>query len=842
MVSGVGIDLVEKSRVQKAIEREGFLKRVYTQKEQELIAVRPTRAASNFAAKEAVAKALGCGFLGIRPDEIEVLRHPSGQPYVVLHGAAREKAEALGVERIFISITDTAELARAAAVLEGRRLEGSAVALEGQQPEGSTAAPEGWRPEGSAAVPEGRRSEGSAAASEGWRSEGSAAVPEEWRLEGSTAAWEGRTDGTTILAQLTGRKDNEERKEEYLPVLTAAGAKEVDDLTMTEYGIPSLLLMERAAQAVRDRVLCYATKQSVTGILCGTGNNGGDGLAVARQLVKAGYQVKVFLKNAEKWKELWEEKKNSQEKPSGTEEFLQQYVLAQKAGVLFFDLTEMVDCDLFVDALFGIGLTREITGDYEEAICKINAWQRTVIAVDIASGISADTGAVCGVAVRATETVTFGAAKCGHLFYPGKEYTGKLWIEDIGFPKALLWEKQEGFYFKKGYLPKRPEYSNKGTFGKVAVLAGSKNMAGAAYFCAYAAYRSGAGLVKIVTPECNREILQTKLPEAMLTTYGGNDDTGKQAASGNDDTGKRAASGNDDTEKWAASGKGGSGIEAGTTDERNVCAAAGTDGKNGDCTVAGAVAEAVCFADALVIGPGIGKSALSKKLVQETAEALKRLGEKAPLSVWDADALNLLAEEMDAEGCRKIEERRDFLAGKLPQNAVLTPHPGELSRLTGIPAAELVRQLMKIAGVLTKGNTLTFVVKDAVTVVAQGMEKFVQTAGNSGMATGGSGDVLTGVIAALAAGKMPEMGKMLEAGKMPETAKMPEAVKMPEAGKLSAASKTAASFWAAVHGVWLHGLAGDAAAGLLGEAPVMASDIAYALATLRTQKAEEKKD
>lgn len=792
MVSGVGIDLVEKSRVQKAVEREGFLKRVYTQKEQELIAVRPTRAASNFAAKEAVAKALGCGFLGIRPDEIEVLRHPSGQPYVVLHGAAREKAEALGVERIFISITDTAELAQAAAVLEGRRLEGST------------------------------------------------AVPEVWQPEGSTAALEGQTDGTTILAQLTGRKDNEERKEEYLPVLTAAGAKEVDGLTMTEYGIPSLLLMERAAQAVRDRVLCYATKQSVTGILCGTGNNGGDGLAVARQLVEAGYRVKVFLKNAEKWKDLREEKENPQEKPSCTEEFIQQYVLAQKAGVLFFDLTELVDCDLFVDALFGIGLTREITGGYEEAIRKINALQRPVIAVDIASGISADTGAVCGVAVRATETVTFGAAKCGHLFYPGKEYTGKLWIEDIGFPKALLWEKQEGFYLKNGYLPKRPEYSNKGTFGKVAVLAGSKNMAGAAYFCAYAAYRSGAGLVKIVTPECNREILQTKLPEAMLTTYGGNDDTGKQAAggnddtgklaaSGNDDTGKQAASGNDDTGKQAASGRGSSGIEAGTNGERNVCAAAGTDGKNGECTVAGAVAEAVCFADALVIGPGIGKSAFSKKLVQETAEALKRLGEKAPLSVWDADALNLLAEEMDAEGCGTIEERRDFLAGKLPQNAVLTPHPGELSRLTGIPVAELVRQLMKIAGVLTKGNTLTFVVKDAVTVVAQGTEKFVQTAGNSGMATGGSGDVLTGVIAALAA------GKMLEAGTMPEAAKMPEA------GKPPAASKTAVSFWAAVHGVWLHGLAGDAAAGLLGEAPVMASDIAYALAALCAQKAEQEK-
>ena len=663
MITGIGMDMIEKERVLKAIERPSFLQSVYTEKEQRLIADRKMRAVSNFVAKEAVVKAFGTGFAGIRPAEIEVLRYPSGQPYVVLHGAAKEKAGELGVEQVLLSITDTDRLTQAFVVLEGRR--NDAVFGTG---------------------------------------------PKQWKEAGAS-----------------------EKREERYPVLTAEQMKEVDRMTIASYGIPSLTLMERAAEKVTERVLLRATKETKIGVLCGTGNNGGDGLAVARQLTADGYQAKVFLLHAAGWRSFCEE--GTTNKPAScTEEFAIQLKKAYEAGVVFEEFSEADRCDLVVDALFGIGLTREVAGAYAEVLRQISAAGLPVIAVDIASGICADTGAVRGSALKAVETVTFGAAKCGQLFYPGKEYTGKLIIADIGFPKELLWEKKAAFYFHQGVLLKRPEYSNKGTFGKVSVIAGSENMAGAAYFSAYAAARSGAGLVKVITPKCNREILQGKLPEAMLATYEENENSIKSAAK-----------------------------------------------------------EAVSFATSVAIGPGLGKSAAARMLVKVTAEELRGYGEHAPVSVWDADALNLLSEFADEAGRQTISERLGFFAEFLPEHAVLTPHPGELSRLTGEPVKALVMELMAVAKRLTEGNHLTFVLKDAVTVVAKEEECYIRTSGNSGMATGGSGDVLTGAIAALAAGKM-------------------------------------SAFDAAVYGTWLHGLAGDVAAGRIGGAPVLARDIAYALA------------
>lgn len=701
MIIGVGTDLIEKERVQKAIGRLSFLNRVFTAKERELIAERKTRAASNFAAKEAVVKAFGTGFTGIRPDEIEILRYPSGQPYVVLYGAAKEKAGELGVERILLSVTDTAELAQAYVVLEGRRNDDVF----------------------------------------------------------------GKRTGDGILPQ-----DSAAAK---LPVLNAAQMKEVDRTTINAYGIPSMTLMERAAAAVTERVLVRASEETLIGVLCGTGNNGGDGLAVARQLAAQGYKATVLVKDVAKWQGIdagqWQEAAElsaAAKELHCTEEFLQQLKLAKAAGVELCGFKAAESCDLFVDALFGIGLGRDITGEYEAAIREIAALKRPVIAVDIASGICADTGKVRNIVLPAAETVTFGAAKCGHLFYPGREYTGELIVADIGFPKELLWERRTGYYFKTGALRKRPAYSNKGTFGKVAVIAGSKNMAGAAYFSAYATIRSGAGLVKVVTPECNRVILQTKLPEAMLTTFEENSNT---------------------TDPYAVGVKGN---EPEKSNENIMDRKA-------------AVQDAISFATALVIGPGLGKSEIAGKLVKETAKELKKLGEKAPVSVWDADALNLLSDLATGEGHTAPEERIAFLAEVLPERAILTPHPGELSRLTGLPTKELLGTLTDTAAMVCNGNRLTFVLKDAVTVVSQGSERFVQTAGNSGMATGGSGDVLTGVIAALAAGG--------------ENA-----------------------FEAAACGVWLHGLAGDAAAGKLGEAPMMASDIACALGSLILE-AEERR-
>lgn len=671
MITGVGTDLVEIDRVQKAIGRSGFLEKVYTEKERELIAKRPVRAAGNFAAKEAVAKALGCGFAGIAPKEIEVLRELSGLPFVVLHGKAKKKAEEIGVSTIRISITDTAEYAQSYAVCEREKQETS----------------------------------------------------------------ERRCEEEKMTCGNRKEKSKKESTAMVYPVLGAAAMKEADRRTIEEKGIPSLVLMERAAMAVTECVKKYVVPGCRVGVLCGTGNNGGDGVAVARMLTEAGIRAAILVMEPELCRRAAMGKEEAVS--CGTPEFVQQLKMAEAFAVPVCGTGDTSGYDIIVDALFGIGLTREITGAYAGVMERINREKHTVIAVDIASGIAADTGAVCGMALYADETVTFGAAKPGHLLYPGKEYTGVLTVAEIGFPKQLLWEQRDGLYFDEAtvdnVLPDRPAYSNKGTFGKVVVVAGSKSMAGAAYFSAYAAYRMGTGLVKIATPECNREILQMRLPEAMLAVYG---------------------------------------------EEENF---------------AEFVKPLADFADALVIGPGLGQSETAERLLTALREELCRRGKDAPFSVWDADGLNFIS--------RQREKQKVFLETYLPDNAIITPHLGELSRLIGKPVETLAKELLAEAGRLSRSSKLTYVLKDAVTVVANEQECFLNTTGNNGMATGGSGDALCGVIAAL-----------LAAGKEP--------------------------FWAAAAGVWLHGAAGDRAANELGAASVTVRDILRGLGELLEEEKE----
>ncbi len=675
MITGVGTDLVEIVRVQKAIGRSAFLEKVYTEKERELIAKRPVRAAGNFAAKEAVAKALGCGFAGIAPREIEVLREASGLPFVVLHGKAKKRAEELGVDRVRISITDTADYAQSCAVCERE---------EQRLPNQSYP----------------------------YKKESSAC------LKGK---WEACKENTHFL----------------YPVLSGAKMKEADRKTIEEKGIPSLVLMERAAMAVTECVKKYAVKGSQVGVLCGSGNNGGDGVAVARLLTEAGIQAEILVMEPERCRAAAME--TSDKVSYGTPEFVRQLKMAAAFSVKLCGMEHTGEYDIIVDALFGIGLERKITGKYAEVIERINHEKHIVIAADIASGIAADTGEVCGVALYADETVTFGAAKFGHLMYPGKEYTGILTVAEIGFPTQLLWEQREGVYFDEagvdGVLPERPAYSNKGTFGRVVVVAGSKCMAGAAYFSACAAYRMGAGLVKIVTPECNRETLQTLLPEAMLAVY-------------------------EETEDFARLAK-----------------------------------ELADFADALVIGPGLGQSEGTERLLAALREELCSRGAETPFSVWDADGLNFIARQQKKQNCDTEEKRKAFLETYLPEHCIITPHLGELSRLTGKPVEELAKSLLAEAWKLSGNSKLVYVLKDAVTVVSSKKERFFNTTGNNGMATGGSGDALCGVIAAL-----------LAAGMEP--------------------------FLAAAAGVWLHGAAGDRAANELGTVSVTVKDILKALGSL----------
>lgn len=486
-------------------------------------------------------------------------------------------------------------------------------------------------------------------------------------------------------------------------------AKAVDTHAIQQLGIPSLVLMERAALAVAEEAARHVEKDQLILAVCGTGNNGADGIAAARILHGMGYRTALAIVG---------------EKAHATEEWQLQLEIAKKLHIPVWNQYAAEEyCNrerpgLLLDALFGIGLSREVEGTYREAVEFVNRTQCPVLAVDIASGIHAGTGRVLGCAVSADWTVTFGCEKLGQVLYPGADYSGQVVIADIGFPKesleaaaslAFAWEKAD-----LARLPKRPAHSHKGTFGKVLVIAGQKNMAGAAVFAATAAYRMGAGLVQVMTAEENRVILQEKLPEAVLCTY--------------------------DPEAFTI-----------------------------EC-----MKEPCSWADVIVIGPGMGKGSHVRSMLNYLFQYTE-----VPVVV-DADGLNVLAGN---------PAMLELLAGR----AIVTPHMGEMSRLCGLSVPEVQKDPVGVARAFANHYQAVCVLKDSRTVTAAfDGSSCVNLAGNSGMATGGSGDVLSGVIAGLLAAGMPP-------------------------------------FQAAALGVYIHSLAGDAAAESRGEHSLMAGDILNAL-------------
>ena len=445
--------------------------------------------------------------------------------------------------------------------------------------------------------------------------------------------------------------------------VNAQEMKQYDNNTIEYYGIPSTVLMERAALAVFYEITgrFYPDCGKIL-VLCGAGNNGGDGFALARLLYLKGYQTQIFF---------------AMDEGSMTPETKAQCLSAQKYNVPQTKELLEYPYTVIVDALFGIGLARPIEGRLASLINKINHINAYKIALDISSGISADTGSVLGTAFCADLTVTFAFAKIGHLLYPGAEYTGELIIKDIGIDKhSFLGKAPQARYLTtqnaKQMLPIRSPYSNKGTFGKALVIAGSPEMAGAAYFAAKAAYYSGCGLVRILTPNENRDILLTKLPEAVLSVYDAKaDDLGS------------------------------------LMDLLEVC---------------------MDWADAVLIGPGLGQSPASQMLV---TKALQYTDKKI---VFDADALNILSKNM-------------VLLKESKAQRIVTPHLGEMGRMAGKSIKEIQAGLLKIAQDFAKEYQAVCILKDAGTVIGlpEG-EYYINTTGNCGMATGGSGDVLAGIV------------------------------------------------------------------------------------------------
>jgi len=481
-------------------------------------------------------------------------------------------------------------------------------------------------------------------------------------------------------------------------ILTAAEMRAADTATI-EAGTPSQELMERAARAALALFKKDFNTQRVL-FCCGGGNNGGDGLAMARFFAAEGGNALVCYLGAL-------DSDGHPDKTKMSVECARQFALLPP-NVPLLTTPELTGVSAVVDAVFGIGLQRPVTGRCHEAFSAINKSGVPVLALDIPSGVDADSGAVCGIAVKATETLAIAAYKYGHVLFPGAMLCGHVQVADIGISPlsftASLIDRDV-----LSLLPPRARRAHKGSFGRVLVVGGSPEMSGAAYLAAKAAYRAGAGIVEILTPTENRTVLATLLPEAILTCY-----TPENAK------------------------------------ER--------------------LGEALLRATAVALGMGLGQSALAATLVEEVLRAPRPV-------VIDADALNLIAKDPRLAAYLQCRE-----------NAVLTPHLGELSRLCGKSIGEIAANMPAGARAFSKSVGAVVVLKDAHTVIADGDQLFINTFGNSGMATAGSGDVLAGIIAAFAAA--------------------------------GAALQTAA-----LCGVTAHALAGDAALAARGSHGLMASDI-----------------
>ena len=508
-------------------------------------------------------------------------------------------------------------------------------------------------------------------------------------------------------------------------ILLGKQMRAVDRYAIENIGIPSMVLMERAALGVAQTVEeLYEAGDKIL-VICGNGNNGADGLAVYRMLKTKGYRAECAIIG---------------DVHGGTQDFQSQRKIIKKCGYKYSmkeSSEESLDIDLksfdiIVDAIFGIGLSRNVEGMYAEVINHINSAKLEeedikVISVDAPSGVDTDNGKVMGCAVRADITVTFGKTKVGLVMYPGASFVGKVKVWDIGIPWSVYgtvlfdsrvspYVGEEIYQFEKSdmaeYISPRIPYSHKGTYGKVLVIAGSSEYSGAAYLCESAAYKSGCGLVKVVTSIENKSMLTVMVPEGLYEFY---------SAEGMD-----------------------------------------TD----------VLKEDMEWADAIIIGPGLGQSENALNMLKTV------LSEKEKPIVIDADGINLLS------------SNRELLL-QLDNNMVLTPHLREMSRLMETSVSEIKSDMLSAVSTFKRSYRGTLVLKDARTVVAgPKKELFINTTGNSGMATGGTGDVLAGIIGGIIA-QEPNFDIALKS----------------------------------MTGVYLHGMAGDKAAEELGEYAMTASNI-----------------
>lgn len=490
-----------------------------------------------------------------------------------------------------------------------------------------------------------------------------------------------------------------------MKAVTAGEMRLIDQTAITEFGIPGVVLMENAGRELARQI---ALRISPVGdksicIFAGKGNNGGDGFVAARHLANQGAQVKVCLVGA---------------KEALAGDALVHFETIQRMGLDILELASERDwdkagiavtfADCLVDALLGTGFQGQLSEAMNLAVDLINAAGKPVVAVNIPTGMDADTGQISSKAVKAAYTVTFGLPKQGLYIHPGAAYAGQISVIDIGIPRHLLENPEiRQNITTPGHiqriLPVRPVTAHKGDCGRVLLIAGSQGMTGAAALAATGAIRTGAGLVTLGIAASLHDIMEVKLTEVM-------------------------------TRPLPETVGGSIGVKS-----------------------IPYVEQMVKQTDVLAIGPGLGRHEDTLTAVREIVKSSEQ-----PL-VLDADALFAMVDHTD-------------LLKQTAGLAVLTPHPGEMARLTGLSVAEVNQERIFIARQAASDWQSIVVLKGPCTVVAfPDGEIFLNTTGNPGLATGGAGDVLTGIIAGFIAQGL-------------------------------------SSHDAAVAGVYIHGLAGDLAA------------------------------
>ncbi|MBN1866571.1 NAD(P)H-hydrate dehydratase [Candidatus Sumerlaeota bacterium] len=462
-------------------------------------------------------------------------------------------------------------------------------------------------------------------------------------------------------------------------LVTAAQMREIDRIAIQERGVPGLELMERAGRCVAD-VVTQVHRPGCVGIVTGKGNNAGDGLVVARLLAESGTRIRLLLLTLRE--NLSEAGRENFDKLSPQVEIVDREQVPNMAQVL-------ADCDILVDAILGTGIEGPVRGTFGEAIALMNGLGKPIVAIDIPSGLHADTGLAEGACVRATDTVTMGLPKLGLVTNDGAEMCGNIHVADIGFPDDLTQDPEIkthliGLGDAAGALPRRPISGHKGTFGSLLVIAGSHGMSGAAYLTAATALQSGTGLVYSAFPERVVDMLSSRLIEAVKVPVA--------TAKGDHLT----------QDAWET------------------------------------LEPYLQKADAVALGPGIGTDEETARLVDEL------VCQDLPM-VIDADALNCLGQK-----ALYLTERA--------APTVLTPHPGEMGRLLGIATSEVQGDRIGTATRLAREAKVVVLLKGAQTAIAHPDGRcYLNPISNTGLAKGGSGDVLTGLIGGLLAQGCPAL-------------------------------------------------------------------------------------